>query len=485
MRSLIAVVVLAGVLCAQSSKDAAAAARRWREGHRQEILDEFFALLRLPNVARNVDDMRRNAAFIRQMFERRGVSTRLLEVEGAPPIVYGERLVPGASGTVMFYVHYDGQPVEPRMWTSGDPFRPVLTTDDDPRVYARSASDDKAPLIAFATAIDAMRAAKIEPAVNWKFFFDGEEEAGSPHLGAVLERYKDLLGADLWVFCDGPVHQSRQQQVVFGVRGVTTLQLTIYGPRRELHSGHYGNWAPNPARLLSKLLASMHDDTGHVLVRDFYSDVVPLGDAERKALAALPSMDAQLRKELLLAETEGDGRRLDELINQPALVIQGMSVAGVGSQTRNVVPDRAMAALGIRLVAGNDWRRMQDRVIEHVRGQGFHVVENEPDTATLLKHPRVCRVERETGYNAVREPMDSPAAKRVLAAVESARGPVLRVPTLGGSLPIAPIREVLRVPVIIVPIANHDNNQHGHNENIRVQNLWDGIETMASLLAMK
>jgi acetylornithine deacetylase/succinyl-diaminopimelate desuccinylase-like protein len=371
------------------------------------------------------------------------------------------------------------------MWTSGDPFRPVLTTDDDPRVYARSASDDKAPLIAFATAIDAMRAAKIEPAVNWKFFFDGEEEAGSPHLGAVLERYKDLLGADLWVFCDGPVHQSRQQQVVFGVRGVTTLQLTIYGPRRELHSGHYGNWAPNPARLLSKLLASMHDDTGHVLVRDFYSDVVPLGDAERKALAALPSMDAQLRKELLLAETEGDGRRLDELINQPALVIQGMSVAGVGSQTRNVVPDRAMAALGIRLVAGNDWRRMQDRVIEHVRGQGFHVVENEPDTATLLKHPRVCRVERETGYNAVREPMDSPPARRVLAAVESARGPVLRVPTLGGSLPIAPIREVLRVPVIIVPIANHDNNQHGHNENIRVQNLWDGIETMASLLAMK
>jgi acetylornithine deacetylase/succinyl-diaminopimelate desuccinylase-like protein len=480
-----ATVALAVVVFAQTGKEAAMAARQWRQRNQEAILDEFFDLLRIPNVARNLEDMRRNAAFLRAMFERRGVSTRLLEVEGAPPVVFGERRTPGASRTVLFYVHYDGQPVEPRMWTNGDPFQPTLTTTPDARIYARSASDDKAPLIAFAAAIDALNAARIQPSVNWKFFFDGEEEAGSPHLSEVLAKHKDLLAADVWVFCDGPLHQSRRQQVVFGVRGVTTLQLTIYGPQRELHSGHYGNWAPNPGRLLTKLLGSLHDDAGRVLVRDFYSDVEPLGDAERKALADLPAMDAQLRKELLVAETEGGGRRLDELINQPALVIQGISSAGVGEQTRNVIPDRARAALGIRLVLGNDWRRMQDRVIAHIRAQGFHVVEQEPDSATRLRYSRLCRIERETGYNAVREPMNSRAAQRVLAAVESARGPVLRVPTLGGSLPIAPIRDVLRAPVIIVPIANHDNNQHGHNENIRLENLWNGIETMTALLAMR
>ena len=485
MRAFAVFLILCGALCAQTARDAAAAARHWRQQNEQSIRFEFFDLLEIPNVASNLEHMKRNATFIRAMFERRGLAVRLLEVDGAPPVVFAERRVPGATRTVVYYVHYDGQPVEPRMWNNGDPYHPVLSTGDDPRIYARSASDDKAPLIAFAAAIDALNSARIRPAVNWKFFFDGEEEAGSPHLGAILEKYKELLGADVWVFCDGPIHQSRRQQVVFGVRGVTTLQLTIYGPRRELHSGHYGNWAPNPARLLTKLLASMHDDTGRVMVRDFYSDVIPLGEPEMRALAALPSMDAQLRGDLLLAETEGDGRRLDELINQPALVIQGVNAAGVGAQTRNVIPDRAQAALGIRLVAGNDWRRMQDRVIAHIRAQGFHVVESEPDTATRLRYPKLVHVERETGYNAVREPMNSAAAQRVVAAVEAARGPVLRVPTLGGSLPIAPIVEVLKVPVIIVPIANHDNNQHGHNENIRVANLWDGIETMAALLAIE
>jgi acetylornithine deacetylase/succinyl-diaminopimelate desuccinylase-like protein len=483
MRIAILLLLLPGVVNAQP-EEGAKAATRWRSQHEKPILDEFLNLLRIPNVARNLADMRRNAAFLRAMFDRRGLATRLLEIEGAPPVVYAERRVEGATRTVLFYVHYDGEPVEPSMWTNRDPFSPILTAGEDPRIYARSASDDKAPLIAFATAMDALNAAGIQPAINWKFFFDGEEEAGSPHLEQVLRQHKDLLSADLWVFCDGPVHPSRRQQVVFGVRGVTVLHLTVYGPKRELHSGHYGNWAVNPARLLSGLLASLHDDSGRVKVEEFYKDTVPLGDAEKRAIAQLPKMDDRLRADLLLAATENAPRRLDELINEPALVIQGMSAAGVGEQTRNVIPDQARASLGIRLVLGNHWRRMQDRVIAHIRAQGFHVVESKPDDPTRLAHPRLCFVERESGYNAVRTPLDSPAAQRVIAAVEAARGPVLRVPTLGGSLPIAPIQEVLGVPVIIVPIANHDNNQHGHNENIRLQNLWEGIETMAALLAM-
>ncbi len=483
--------------------NAPSAARRYRRAHERPIIDELIALLSIPNVARDVGDMRRNAAHITKMFARRGVRTRLLEVPGAPPAIYGELNVPGARQTLLFYAHYDGQPVEPREWVGHAPFRPLLR--DGPleaggrpiplpragqafgpewRLYARSAGDDKAPIVAWLVALDALRDARIPLRSNIKFFLDGEEEAGSPHLDQVLREHRDLLRADLWIFCDGPVHQNRQQQVAFGARGHTDLELTVYGARRELHSGHYGNWAPNPADMLAHLLASMRDEDGRVLVRDFYRDVAPLSARELRALAAAPRHDQRLRDELWLGRSEGRGKRLDELINLPALNVRGLASAGVGAQARNVIPSSASASIELRLVKGMNHRRAVDRVIDHIRGRGYHVVESEPDAATRRKHARIARVQRGAGYDAVRAPMDLPIAQKVVTAVESARGRVVLMPTLGGSLPLAPIDRVLRAPVVIVPIANHDDNQHAHNENIRIRNLWDGIETMAALLAM-
>lgn len=462
---------------------AAKAARAWREGHSQAILDEFAALLAIPNVARNREDMLRNAAAIEATFARRGVKLERLAGEGGPPPLFGEIRTPGATRTVMFYVHYDGQPVDPPMWKVTQPFTPVIR---DGRIWARSASDDKAPLIAFATALDALHAAGVAMRSNVKFFFDGEEEAGSPHIGQVAAANRTKLRADVWVFCDGPVHQSRRQQIVFGARGSTSLDLTVYGPRRELHSGHYGNWAPNPAMMLAQLLASMKDEeTGRVLVKGFYDGVAPLTESEMRAIADSPNMDAELKRELWISKTEGDGQRLDTLINQPALNIQGISSAGVGAEMRNVIPDRARAGIGIRLVKGTHWRTMQDRVMAHVRSRDWFVTENEPTEAERMTHAKVCRIVRREGYDAVRAPMDSDVARMVVKAVEAARGSVIKLPTLGGSLPIAPIEEVLHTPVIVVPIANHDNNQHAHDENIRLENLWDAIETMAAMLAME
>ena len=459
------------------------AARNWRVAHEKPILDEFFRLLELPNIARNLADMRRNADAIAAMFARRGVTLRPLEAAGAPPALYGEIAMPGATRTILFYVHYDGQPVEPRQWTVTQPFQPVLR---DNRVWARSASDDKAPLIALAAALDALRAAEIPLKANIKFFFDGEEEAGSPHIADIVGRHKSLLNADVWLFCDGPVHQSRQQQIVFGVRGSTSLDVTVYGPVRELHSGHYGNWVPNPALMLSSLIASMKDDdTGRVLIKDFYADTEPLSAADKQALAQLPPIEASLQAEFGLARTEGEGRTLNELLNEPALNIQGITAAGTGAQARNVIPASATAAIGIRLVRGNHWQRMQDRVIAHIRSRGYHVVETDPDVETRRRYGRIAKIGRRAGYNAVRAPMDSEIARRVVGAIEAARGPILKVPTLGGSLPIAPITEILKAPVLIVPIANHDNNQHAHDENIRLENLWAGIEMMAALLALE
>lgn len=481
----------------QPGNEYARAARAWRAGHERAILEEFQALLRLPNVARDLAGMERNAAHIRAGLERRGITSKLLAVDGAPPVILGELATPGATRTLVFYAHYDGQPVEPARWTGSGPFEPTLrdrggrivplTGPFDPewRIQARSASDDKAPIQAFLTALDGIRAAGLKLRSNVKFFFDGEEEAGSPHLGRILETFKDQLEADAWIFCDGPVHQSRKQQVVFGVRGSTGLNLTVFGPKRELHSGHYGNWAPNPVLGLARLMASMRDDDGRILIPGFYDDVEPLSEFEKKALAAAPDIEAGLREELGLARTEGGGRRLEELINLPALNFRGIAAAGVGAQSRNVIPAEATVSIDIRLVKGMDHRRAMQKLRDHVAAQGWQIVSGEPDDATRRKYPRLCRIEaRESGYNAVRAPMDTPLAQQVIAAVRGARGDVVLMPTLGGSLPIAPIATVMGKPVIIVPIANHDNNQHGHNENIRLQNLWDGIETMAALLGL-
>jgi len=501
-RLLLLPLLLAGAGYAQLAP--AVAARQWSEMHQRGILDEFVELLRIPNTGEDPALMRRNAETIARMFARRGVETRLLEVEGGPPVVYGEILSPGAIQTLVFYAHYDGQPVDPSAWITGDPFKPTLMSgpieaggqpiplprpgwpsDPEWRIYARSAGDDKAPIIALASALDALRNRQVAIPSNLKFFFEGEEERGSPHLVEVLEDHRDLLAGDVWFFCDGPVHQSRQQIVTFGVRGVTELELTVYGPRRPLHSGHYGNWAPNPAMILAHLLASFKDEEGRVLVEGFYDDVIPYSEADQEAIAATPEFDDALMREFWLAETESPGLRLEEAIGQPSFNIRGLASGAVGEAARNVIPATATASIDIRLVPGMDHQVTVDRVLEHIRKQGFFITEREPGEQIRLAHPRVCKVSRGPGYNAVRTPIDSDLSRRVIAALEQAHGPVIKLPLMGGSLPLYAFEEILGAKTIIVPIANHDDNQHAANENLRLQNLWDGVETMAALLSLE
>ena len=467
-------------------------------------MEEFLDLLAIPNLASDATGVQRNAAHIRAMLERRGVATRLLEVPGAPPVVFGEIRTAGAKQTVVFYAHYDGQPLNPRQWAT-EPWKPVLRErsleqdgavmplpeagrrfDPEWRIYARSASDDKAPIVALVTALDALKAARIPLRSNVKFFFEGEEEAGSPNLARILEQYKGLLASDVWLICDGPVHQTRKPQIVFGARGITTLDITVYGPRRELHSGHYGNWAPNPAMMLAHLLGSMKDDSGRVLVEHFEDGVEPLSDTEKQAIAAAPPVEADLRRELWLGRTEGGGRSLLELLNHPSLNIRGMASSRTGDQASNVIPSTATATLDIRLVKGIEPRTAGERVLSHIRKQGYYVTDQEPDAATRMSHEKVARVTGlGEGYRAVRTSMDLPISRKVLRVAESAVGPVVKLPTMGGSVPLFAIEDVLHTVTITTPIANHDNNQHSFNENVRLQNLWNGIELLAALLGME
>jgi acetylornithine deacetylase/succinyl-diaminopimelate desuccinylase-like protein len=500
MRRFSFYLLLAATLSAQSNP-AAQAARQWREQREPAILREYIELLKIPNIARDLPDVRRNAEHIRTMMTRRGIDTRILELPNIPPLVTGRLTTPGATRTITFYAHYDGQPLDPKEWAT-PPFEPVLRDkpldqggklmplpaqgrlDPEWRLYARSASDDKAPIIALLTALDAMKAAGVKLRSNIQFIFEGEEEAGSPHLAEYLRTYKDQLKSDVWLLCDGPVDQSRRPQIVFGARGVKTLNITIYGPKRELHSGHYGNWAPNPAMMLSRLLASMKDDDGRVLIEGWYERVEPLSAREKQALAALPNNDAQLKDELWLGGTEGAGKRLPELLNLPSLNVRGMASARVGAGASNVIPASATATIDIRLVKGLDQAKAAELVIAHMRKQGYFITDKEPDAETRKAHAKVAWVQVESGYNAVRTSMDLPISREVVDTAKSVFGPIIELPTSGGSIPIYMIEQELAVPVILVPIVNHDNNQHSFNENVRLKNLWDGIDLLAALLAL-
>jgi acetylornithine deacetylase/succinyl-diaminopimelate desuccinylase-like protein len=471
----LAILFWVSVATAQTNP-AALSAGKWREAHEQAILREFTDLLAIPNIASDSPNIARNAAAVQLMLDKRGVKTRLLNVPGAPPAVYGEILQPGAARTVVFYAHYDGQPLDPKEWAT-PPWQPVI---HDGRIWARSASDDKAPIVALATALDALRAANIPLRSNVKFVFEGEEEAGSPHFQEILAANRDLLRADVWLICDGPVHQSRRQQIVFGARGETDLEITVYGPKHELHSGHYGNWAPNPAMMLARLLASMKDENGPVLVDHFYDGIEPLSETEKRAIAEAPEIDSELKRQFELGRTEGDGKSLVELLNYPSLNIRGMTSARTGEKASNVIPATATASIDMRLVKGISPEQAQSRLIEHIRKQGYFIVDHDPDADTRMSHAKVVI---QGGYPAERTSMDLPISREVLRIAESVRAPVVKLPTMGGSVPLYVITKTLGSPTITVPIANHDNNQHSANENLRIENLWDGIELMAALLA--
>ena len=463
---------------------AAAAPRDWVESNRAAILEEYLPLLAIPNVASNRADILRNADHIVAMMERRGLSPRLLESGTAPPLIYGEWRVPGAGRTYVLYAHYDGQPVTPADWTVTPPFEPRLVGEgDEARIYARSASDDKAGVMAILAAVDALRAEGRTPSFNLQIVLEGEEEAGSPNLEALLRAHRDTLASDGWIIVDGPAHASGPPQLVLGVRGDVNVDLTVYGPARPLHSGHYGNWAPNPAMMLSELLASMKDETGRVTIAGFYDDVVPLTEAERQAIAAVPAPDSALRRELGLGWTEGGGASLTELIHLPSLNINGIRSADVGDNARNVIPTVATATLDLRLVLGQTPERQIDRVIAHIRAQGYEVLDRAPTMDERRRFERIATVTREPGYPAERTPLDHPLPQQVAAALRGHDDSVL-LPSLGGSLPLYLIRRELGAPTVTLGLWNHDNNQHAEDENIRLENLWNGIAAIAAVMTM-
>ncbi len=479
--------------------------RSYIKQNKHQIIREFMELLSIPNVSEDKVNVRKNAEWLKRVMESQGIDAQVIET-GGNPVVYGEVIVPGATWTLGFYAHYDGQPVDPPEWTDSKPFEPVFRPgkleagtdrpkpvpltlfpeqfDDDWRIYARSASDDKAAIIALLSAVDAIKSAGFPLKNNLKFIFEGEEEAGSTNLRSFLEKHKEGLKSDVLFMCDGPVYYSGNPTLFFGVRGITTLEITVYGPDTSLHSGHYGNWAPNPAFRLARLLASMKDSNDRVVIEGFYDSVVPLTESERNALQSVPAFDNQVMELYGFARPEGGDTSLLESIQLPSLNINGIHSGYVGSQARTIIPSKAVASIDMRLVKGNEPLDMIRKVINHIKVQGYHIVEEDPDHETRMKYPLLANiVTLEKDYKASRTPMDLVISTRIINTLINYFDKDLAIiPSLGGSLPLYVFNDILDVPTIGVPIANHDNNQHQPNENVRLGHLWQGIETFATLM---
>lgn len=502
--AIVTLSLLSSVVLAQP--EAVEVVREYRDQHAHSILETHFELIRIPNVASDLPNIQRNADAIMAEFEERGAEMELLTLPDqpdVPPVIYGEINTPGANRTLIIYVHYDGQPADPNNWTHA-PWEPTLYSAsmedggqpidfpqaDEPinpewRIYGRSASDDKAPFAAILATLDAFQQNDIELTSNLKFFFDGEEEIGSPNVHQILEQNKEKLEGDLWLFFDGPMHQSGRPQVVFGVRGVTGMEVTVYGPSRPLHSGHYGGWSPVPGQMLADLLASMKNETGEILIEGFNDSTAPITEADREAFATLPDVDEEIRKDLGLTWTEHEGRSLIQSYMYPTLTIRGLSSGNTGELTRNVIPTTATASLGIRLAKGNQPDEMKDKVEAHIRKQGYHIVREYPDKETRLQYRKIAKVTRGIGYPAMRTSVDNPMTQQIVEAIKQATSDdLILYPTMGGTLPLYHFEQIMQKPIVIVPIANHDNNQHAPDENIRIGNIWYGMDIYSSIFTL-
>jgi acetylornithine deacetylase/succinyl-diaminopimelate desuccinylase-like protein len=466
----------------------------------QPALNLLNEIVAMPNDAFFPEQIEVNIAWCEKIFGERGWTQERLETGGIPLLLV-EKKQPNSKKTALFYFHVDGQAVDRSRWFQPDPYIPVLKEQKadgtweiismdrlkeeynaDWRIFARSSSDDKGPLAMFISAWDALEEAGVSPDYSIKIILDFEEEQGSPRLPAAVIQYKDKLTADLMLIMDGPRHTSNEPTLSYGARGISELFLTTYGPKLPQHSGHYGNYAPNPALLLSQLLASMKDENGRVVIPGFY-DGISFNESEKAILAAVPDDEVAIKKRLGISRTDQVGQSYQESIQYPSLNIRGMRSAWVGPEARTIVPEIAVAELDMRLVPESDPNRLFGLIETHIKAQGFHIVENDPTDEERMKYPKIVKVRKSISYQAFRTSMDSEAGAWLRKGMNRAFGkdPV-QIRISGGSIPISPFVDALGIPAVTIPTVNADNNQHSPNENLRLGNYKEGILTIMSVL---
>jgi acetylornithine deacetylase/succinyl-diaminopimelate desuccinylase-like protein len=464
---------------------------------RRQIVEGLVDFLSVDTVSQHADRVRRGAEWLARAMRAGGLEPRVMETRGNP-VIFAEKPAAGARRTVLIYCHYDVKPAPPDGWLQPSPFRPVLRREAaesgapvvdfaavpdealaDHRLYARGAADDKGPIWAHLQALELMAALGLSPAVNLKLLFEGEEEIASPNFGPFVDAHRDLFAADLVLVTDGPKHDSGRPTVSFGARGVLHLELTLEGARRDVHSGNFS--VPNPAWRLVGLLASMAAPDGTPLIEGLEDRVAPPTRAEQELMRQIPLDRAALEAELGVPLPED---YLERLMFRPTLTIRGLRSGFTGAEAQTIIPHRATVALDARLVKNQRVDDVYRRIIAHIRGQGFAVIESADAPLPDELRGRVVRVVERGGYDPAKTPVDLPISREVIAAVERAHGgqKAVILPTMGGSVPLSAFTDILKIPTIIVPYANANNRQHSPNEHLRLDHLFQGIRTTAGLL---
>ena len=469
-------------------------------GKAQSAFKEYREFLSLPNDANNEDELIPNMIWCEEAFQRRGFTTERLKTKRLP-LILAEKQYSGAKNTVLFYIQIDGQPVDPSKWFQEGPFVPTLKKqvkkdkwetipweslyknyDDDWRIFARSASDAKGPINSFLIALDIIAEKGIKPDYNIKVIMDMEEEMGSPNLPPAVKKFRKILKADRLVILDGPRHPSNEPTLTFGARGIVAIQLKVHGPKYPQHSGHYGNYVPNPAVRLSQLIASMKDDDGKVTIPGYY-DGITISEEARAIMSAVPDDEKFIQRSIGISEPDKVANNYQESIQYPSLNVRGMQSGWVEKEVRTIIPSYALAEIDVRLVKETDPNRIIKLIKNHIKSQGYYIIDRDPKDNERSRYNKIASFNYRIGYQAFRTPVNSEIAYWLRAALVNGFGkePIIKR-TSGGSIPISPFVNTLNIPAVTVPTVNPDNNQHSPNENLRVGNLIESIRTHVSLL---
>ncbi len=462
-------------------------------------INEMREFIAIPNDALEHADINRNLTWLTKKFNERGFNSSVLPTEGES-LFFAAMPMEDNKPTVLFYMHFDGQAVDPSKWDQPDPYKVVLKVPDgdgfktesfdklsddinyDWRLFGRSTSDDKGPIVMFLNAIDLLKKNKETIPFNIKVILDSEEEKSSKPLPKAVKEYRELLKSDFLVITDGPVHSSGKPTVVYGCRGITTLSLTTYGPIKPQHSGHYGNYAPNPGFQLAQILASMKDVNGKVVI-DGYYDGITIDEPTMAILKSVPDDASIINAHLAIKSPDEVGAFYQESLQYPSLNIRGLGSGWVGNKARTIVPESATAEIDIRLVPESDGTRLKGLVKKHIKAQGYHIMSTTPSKEDRMAHDKIITITEGSVTDAFRTDLDNPYGNFLVNTIASTfeEAPV-QIRIMGGTVPIAPFINELKIPAFIVPMVNPDNNQHSPNENLKIGQIAYGIKTFYGIL---
>lgn len=466
----------------------------------KNILLQHKEFVSIPNLPSNKDLMLENINWVAQKYEELDFKTELLP-SSTLPILFVEKEYDPSLKTILFYFHIDGQPVNANAWSQDDPFVPVLKENRegeswekidwtniqgdinmDWRIFARAAADDKAPILMFLSAIRLLKENGQSPKFNIKVIFDPEEEYSSKALLSTLETYKSRYVSDFFVVMDGPAHNSNRPTVTFGCRGIVTCSITTYGAKLPQHSGHYGNYAPNPVFALSNILSNMKDEEGNVLI-DGYYDGIEINRETQRLLESVPYDRDNLNKSLGISESEKVGNTYQESLQYPTLNIRQIGTSWRGEGLKTVIPEYVRADIDIRLVPETKGKDQIEKIKKHIESEGYYVIDREPTDQERQNHKKIVKFVSSESMDAFRTDPDSNFGQKIRASLKTAfdRDPVV-IRLMGGTVPIVPLINELNVPTVIIPMVNMDNNQHSPNENIRIGNIHQGINICLTLL---